>query len=129
MRLRYDQSMSGRARVFSCQNPMQAQLVRAQLEAGGILAVISGDAMPGTVPLDNRVDVWVAEDDAPAAREILGTADVGGLTLSDDDAGHLSVASAQAGALSEPEPQLCAACGAEWEPGFAVCWRCSRPLA
>lgn len=26
--------------------------------------------------------------------------------------------------MDRPEPTTCTACGAAWEPGFAVCWRC-----
>jgi hypothetical protein len=130
---------------------MQAHVALGSLRAGGIDAQAVGEALSGlagAIPIgDAYVEVWVASADEDAARAMLyGPVTDGHLSLAPTDRGHGHLSPAPpAGALSppptgpEPEPrrssapeepeEQCPECGAPWEPGFQVCWRCEHALS
>lgn len=74
--------------VFVANGEPQAQQVRAFLEADGIQTVERGESLRNThgFTLDGlgRVEIYVAEDQAARARELLRAADEGSLRLTDD---------------------------------------------
>ena len=99
--------------VFVAKHPTEAHLVAEFLIAQGIATEVRGEALfgvrgdvppsPSTLPT-----VWVDDDRAEEARQILATADTvptGG----------------QAGAWT------CPACGEPVEAQFAACWKCGTP--
>jgi hypothetical protein len=113
-------------KVYKASILPEAYLVRDALRMRGIPAEVRGEHLAGAVGgLAAEVlgpEVWVAGEDAEAARGIISNARArstdGGLSFLDD----------AAGALSEVAPERCPACGAEWEPGFEVCWSCEHEL-
>jgi hypothetical protein len=74
--------------VFVANGETQAQQVRAFLAADGIETVERGEALRNThgFTLDGlgRVEIYVAEDQADRARELLRAADAGTFRLEDD---------------------------------------------
>ena len=74
--------------VFVASGEVQAQQVRAFLEAAGIAAVERGETLRNTHGLTvdglGAVEILVAEADADQARELLNSADAGLLRLGDD---------------------------------------------
>ena len=74
--------------VFVASGEMQAQQVRAFLEAAGIAAVERGEALRNTHGLTvdglGAVEILVAEADAEQARELINSADAGLFRLGDD---------------------------------------------
>ena len=120
-------------KVFSSSVGVEAQLAWAALDAAGIPGHVQGaDLIPGAFGADaHHAAVYVPEASAADAHAVLGTAlkrdAAGALSLTDSAAasGRLSIAET----TEETEPDPCAACGAEWEPGFEVCWRCEKPRA
>jgi hypothetical protein len=76
--------------VFVASGEMQAQQVRAFLEAAGIATTVRGEALRKThgLTLDGlgAVEISVDESDEQAARELLASADAGLLRLPDDAA-------------------------------------------
>jgi hypothetical protein len=79
---------TGMQRVFVASGEIQAQQVRAFLEAAGISAVARGEALRNThgLTLDGlgAVEILVPEADASQARILLDSADAGAFRLSDD---------------------------------------------
>lgn len=75
-------------RVFVASGVMQAQQVRAFLEAAGIPAIERGESLRKThgLTLDGlgAVEILVAEGDADRARSLLAAADAGAFRLADD---------------------------------------------
>ena len=74
--------------VIVASGEVQAQQVRAFLEAAGIAAIERGEALRNTHGLTvdglGAVEILVAEADADQARELLNSADAGLLRLGDD---------------------------------------------
>jgi hypothetical protein len=74
--------------VFVANGEPHAQQVRAFLEADGIQTVERGESLRNThgFTLDGlgRVEIYVAEDQAARARELLRAADEGSFRLTDD---------------------------------------------
>jgi hypothetical protein len=79
---------TGMQRVFVASGEIQAQQVRAFLEAAGISAVARGEALRNTHGLTvdglGAVEILVPEADASQARILLDSADAGAFRLSDD---------------------------------------------
>ena len=77
-------------RVFVASGEIQAQQVRAFLEAAGIATAVRGEALRIThgLTLDGlgAVEISVAEEDADRARTLLESADAGQFRLPDDAA-------------------------------------------
>ena len=76
--------------VFVAAGEMQAQQVRAFLEAAGIPTAVRGEALRKThgLTLDGlgAVEISVAAADEEKARTLLESADAGAFRLPDDDA-------------------------------------------
>ena len=74
--------------VFVANGEIHAQQVRGFLEAAGIPTVVRGEALRNTHGLTlnglGRVEIFVAEADAGAARSLLSSAEAGELRLPDD---------------------------------------------
>lgn len=74
--------------VFVANGEANAQQVRAFLEADGIATVERGESLRNThgFTLDGlgRVEIYVADDDAERARELLRAADEGSFRLAAD---------------------------------------------
>jgi hypothetical protein len=74
--------------VFVASGEVQAQQVRAFLEAAGIPAAVKGESLRHThgLTLDGlgAVEITVAESDANSARTLLESADAGQFRLPDD---------------------------------------------
>lgn len=74
--------------VFVANGRVQAEQVRAFLEAAGIATTFRGESLSAThgLTLDGlgRVDVLVAEADERRARALLSSADTGEFRLADD---------------------------------------------
>ena len=97
-------------RVFIGRNPAEAHHAKGLLENEGIAAEIRGEALfgaRGEVPWHEAMpSVWVLEEDAPRAREI----------LEDYHADDVS---------SSPwEMWSCPKCGETLEGQFTQCWAC-----
>jgi len=75
-------------RVYVASGEIQAQQVRAFLEAAGISAIERGEALRNThgLTLDGlgAVEIFVTERDADRARSLLAAADAGAFRLMDD---------------------------------------------
>jgi hypothetical protein len=75
-------------RVFVASGEMQAQQVRAFLEAAGIPSMVRGEALRKTHGLTidglGAVEILVDESDAERARSLLEAAEAGDLRLPDD---------------------------------------------
>ena len=74
--------------VFVANGEIQAQQVRAFLEAAGISVRMRGEALRNThgLTLDGlgRVEILVAPEDAASARSLIASAEAGELRLPDD---------------------------------------------
>ena len=74
--------------VFVASGEMQAQQVRAFLEAAGIMTAERGEALRNTYGLTidglGAVEILVSEADRDQARELLASAEAGDLRLGDD---------------------------------------------
>jgi hypothetical protein len=74
--------------VFTASGEMQAQQVRAFLEAAGIASEFRGEALRNThgLTLDGLgvVEILVSASDEARARELLVSAEAGALRLDDD---------------------------------------------
>ncbi len=100
--------------VFRSTRVQDAQLVRAALEAHGVVAHVLGEHLAGMVPLGRRflpVRVMVAEAHEAEARTVIEVMNAMADEPPDAD-----------------EPTQCPKCNAAWEPGFDVCWSCQEPL-
>lgn len=125
--------------VYSSIQPMLAHLVLSALQNAGLPARLSGEhraGMGGLIGMDDAmVEVLVPLTHRVKAQEVLAPlfaphADGGHLALTDSFdalAGALGLSPGR-GALARPEPTACPACGADWEPGFELCWQCETPL-
>jgi hypothetical protein len=75
--------------VFIASGEMQAQQVRAFLEAAGIQVLERGEALRKTHGLTidgiGAVEILVAEPDAEQARSLMEAADAGMFRLADDE--------------------------------------------
>ena len=75
-------------RVFVASGEVEAQQVRAFLEAAGIATAERGEALRKTHGLTvdglGAVDILVSEADVDQAREMLASADAGAFRLADD---------------------------------------------
>jgi hypothetical protein len=75
--------------VFTASGQVEAEQVRAFLEASGIPSVLRGESLTKThgvtVSELGRVDVYVTESDADRANELLASVERGELQLSDED--------------------------------------------
>ena len=75
-------------RVFVASGEMQAQQVRAFLEAEGIASLERGEALRNTHGLTidglGAVEIYVAAADAERARSLIDSAESGRLRLSDE---------------------------------------------
>ncbi len=118
-------------RVFGSQVPIEAQLVRAALEAAGIPVHVQGaDLIPGAFGMEAHAEVWVLEEHVGVAHEIMGTSlrrdAAGALSLVEEgpEAGRVSLTTA-GGEVALAE---CPRCQEPWEPGFEVCWACGFEL-
>ncbi|MDQ3777112.1 MAG: DUF2007 domain-containing protein [Pseudomonadota bacterium] len=104
-------------RVYTARHPIDAHLVRGLLEAAGIPAEVRGEVLfgaRGELPMteDTLPSVWVLDERAAGrALSIVHT--------------HQEEGAAPA---AGPAWQ-CPACGAELEPQFSTCWRCSPDVA
>jgi hypothetical protein len=100
--------------IFVARHPTEAHLIKGVLEAAGIPAEVQGErlfAVRGEVPVtpDTQPTVWVADDQASAARAIIAD-------------------SGEAGAGGGGDAWTCPQCGERVEPQFAACWKCGgRP--
>ena len=79
---------SGGTCVFVASGEIEAQQIRAFLEAHGIPCVFRGEALRKThgLTLDGLglVEILVSEEFAAQARELLASADAGELAIEDD---------------------------------------------
>ena len=75
--------------VFTASGQIEAEQVRAFLEASGIPSALRGESLTKThgvtVSELGRVDVWVAETDADHAVDLLASVERGDLQLSEDE--------------------------------------------
>ena len=75
-------------RVYVASGELEAQQIRAFLEAAGIATAERGEALRKTHGLTvdglGAVDILVSEADAAQAREMLASAEAGNLRLADD---------------------------------------------
>ena len=75
-------------RVFVASGEVEAQQIRAFLEAAGIVTAERGEALRKTHGLTvdglGAVDILVSEADAAQAREMLASAETGAFRLEDD---------------------------------------------
>jgi len=75
-------------RVFVASGELEAQQIRAFLEASGIATAERGETLRKTHGLTvdglGAVDILVAEADVAQAREMLASADAGAFRLGDD---------------------------------------------
>ncbi len=80
---------SGGTCVFVASGEIEAQQIRAFLEAHGIPCVFRGEALRKThgLTLDGlgQVEILVSEEFAAQAHELLASADAGELALDDED--------------------------------------------
>lgn len=80
--------MDDSRRVCMASGEMQAQQIRAFLEAAGIASEFRGEALRNThgLTLDGlgMVEILVSEPDEARARELLASAEAGALRLDDD---------------------------------------------
>ncbi len=97
-------------RIHSAGTLAEATLVQRSLEDAGIHTEMRGMSRPGLageIPIpDAKVDVWVGEDDADAARAVLS-----GL----EARAHLE--------------WVCPRCGEHNPASFEVCWQCKQDVA
>jgi hypothetical protein len=74
--------------VFVANGQIEAQQVRAFLEASGVPTVLRGESLSKTHGLTvtglGRVEILVAEPDEARARDLLSSAEAGELRLADD---------------------------------------------
>ena len=68
-------------------NDIEAQTIRAQLESGGIEAIVMGDNLMASIPYSGipRVEVYVKASDVEQARQILNTTELLEDEESDDE--------------------------------------------
>jgi hypothetical protein len=90
-------------------NETEAEVDRARLEATGIPAVVAKDNCGGMRPhfdLQQGVRLLVKDEDAAAARDLLGSGTAAGDTA-----------------------WTCSSCAAPGDPGYDACWSCGQPRA
>jgi hypothetical protein len=100
-------------KFYEARDSLEARQVVDALAAHRIRATVLGEFLAGAVgelPAMNFPWVWLVDDeDLARARAIL------------DDL------LASRAALPRHGPWVCAACGADVDEGFDVCWQCGRP--
>ena len=60
--------------IFEARDPIEAAIVKGLLELYGIQVSVRGSALYGGIgelPVTGLITLWVAEEDAPRARELL----------------------------------------------------------
>lgn len=98
-------------RIFTANNPTEAELVRGILESAGIAAEVRG------------TDLWMARGEVPV------TADTAPAVWIEDE-GRAEEAAALLAALNKDRPPVqgagwtCPKCGEASEPPFTECWKC-----
>ena len=98
-------------RIFTANNPTEAELVRGILESTGIAAEVRGTDLwgaRGEVPVtaDTAPSVWIEDDARAEEAEVL---------LADFNKSRPTVQSAA---------WVCSKCGEGIEPQFTECWKC-----
>jgi len=101
--------MAKRTIVFQSSSTFEAQMMAEQMKRHGLHPVLDGEHLAATVGLGAFV--------APC-RVSLPNNEV------DEARALMAVWEAELSKPSKAGPSLCAACGAAWEPGFDVCWKC-----
>lgn len=80
--------MDGHTVIVTADGEIQAQQIRAFLEAHGIASTFRGESLRlthgFTVDGLGKVDIFVPDEDAERARALLAEADAGALRLDDD---------------------------------------------
>lgn len=120
-------------RLLATQHAFEAHLVKTVLEAHGVGVRLHGEGLGANLgaPMLVPVEVWVDEAEHDEALAILGRVtrrdEHGRLTLIEDGGATYGLSEADP-AHAAAEPAACPACGAEWEPGFHVCWQCEHEL-
>lgn len=80
--------MEGQTVVFTADGEIHAQQIRSFLEANDIPCVFRGDALRNVYGLTidglGKVDIYVADEHAARARQLLAGADAGDLQLPKD---------------------------------------------
>lgn len=75
--------------VYTASGQIEAEQVRAFLEAAGITSILRGESLTKThgvtVSEIGKVDVFVLEGDADRANELLAAVERGELQLTEDD--------------------------------------------
>ena len=100
--------------VFRSDSTLEAQLKKRLLEQYDLQPVLSGDNLASLVGMGGLglpCRVLVKPEDVERAQEILSKIDGPKLVFSAD------------------EPEICPSCGADWEPGFQMCWRCEAEIS
>lgn len=57
-------------KLTTCNNPIEAHMLQARLEAEGIACILSGEIMSGYPPMSG-VTIFVNEDDYNLAKELI----------------------------------------------------------
>jgi hypothetical protein len=75
--------------VFTANGQVEAEQVRAFLEAAGIVSTLRGESLTKTHGMTitdlGKVEIFVAEPDADRANELLASVERGDFALTDDD--------------------------------------------
>jgi len=103
-------------RVFTARHPAEAHFLKGMLESKGIASEVRGEALfgaRGEIPVwESLPEVWVSEDQADAAVEIIREVNAKNET-------------------AVGSPWKCPNCGETVEAQFTTCWQCNteRPVA
>jgi len=118
--------------VFTSQHAPEAEIVAGLLRSNGFHVRVLGSDTARMVGMGSHLaptKVTVEPHEEEEARVLLGN------VVRYDEHGRLSFVEPNEaeGRLGEPaakteEPKNCPNCGADWEPGFEVCWKCEYVL-
>ena len=103
--------MSAWVEVFRHHEMAKVQLTEALLSANGLSPVVYGAHLASMVGIGSHVvpaRVMVRAKLADEARTLLAVME----SVAEEDLSN------------RDDPEVCPACGADWEPGFDVCWQC-----
>ena len=95
--------------VFCSDNTQEAQLKARLLEQYGLHPTLTGENLASLVGMGGHglpCRVLVKSEEVERAQQIL-------ITLEEEQA-----------VVSTEGLTHCPSCGADWEPGFVICWRC-----
>ena len=99
-------------RLYQARDRIEAQFLRDFLDDHMISSTILGDYLSGgagELPVDIYPTVWVTrDDDMPRAKQLL-------------------TAFLEQPCSENGSSWVCPSCGEQVDPGFGVCWNCSRP--